>query len=78
MCGNFVDSSGNILGRHKGVIHYTIGQRKGLGIAAAAPLYVCDICPNTNEVVLGSNEELFRREGGCYRLQLDKRRSTHA
>lgn len=37
-------------------------QRKGLGISAAAPLYVCDICPNTNEVVLGSNEELFRRE----------------
>ena len=62
VCGNFVDSSGNVLGRHKGVIHYTIGQRKGLGIAAAAPLYVCDICPNTNEVVLGSNEGLFRLE----------------
>lgn len=62
VCGNFVDSSGNVLGQHKGVIHYTIGQRKGLGISAAAPLYVCDICPNTNEVVLGSNEELFRRE----------------
>ena len=44
------------------MIHYTIGQRKGLGIAAAAPLYVCDICPNTNAVVLGSNEGLFRRE----------------
>ena len=62
VCGNFVDNSGNVLGRHKGVIHYTIGQRKGLGISAAAPLYVYDICPNTNEVVLGSNEELFRRE----------------
>ena len=62
VCGNFVDMSGNVLGQHKGVIHYTIGQRKGLGISAAAPLYVCDICPNTNEVVLGSNEELFRRE----------------
>ena len=62
VCGNFVDMSGNVLGQHKGVIHYTIGQRKGLGISAAAPLYVCDICPNTNGVVLGSNEELFRRE----------------
>ena len=61
-CGNFVGKSGNVLGQHKGVIHYTIGQRKGLGISAPAPLYVCDICPLTNEVVLGSNGELFRRE----------------
>ncbi len=62
VCGNFVDKSGNVLGQHKGVIHYTIGQRRGLGISAPAPLYVCDICPHTNEVVLGGNDELFRRE----------------
>lgn len=57
--GNFVDSNGHILGQHKGIIHYTIGQRKGLGISAANPLYVCEICPERNEVLLGSNEDLF-------------------
>lgn len=60
--GNFVDSSGKVLGRHKGIIHYTIGQRKGLGIAAENPYYVLEIRPETNEVVLGSNEELFKNE----------------
>ena len=60
--GDFVDASGNVLGRHRGIIHYTIGQRKGLGISAETPLYVCDIRPDDNTVVLGSNEELFKRE----------------
>jgi len=60
--GDFLDTKGNILGRHKGIISYTIGQRKGLGISADRPLYVCDICTNTNKVVLGDNEDLFSRE----------------
>ena len=60
--GNFVDMHGNVLGRHKGVIHYTIGQRKGLGISSAEPLYVCGICPESGNVVLGSNDDLFSRE----------------
>ena len=60
--GNFVDKQGNILGRHKGVIHYTIGQRKGLGISNAEPLYVCSICPQSGNVVLGRNEDLFSTE----------------
>lgn len=60
--GDFVDMEGNILGRHKGIIHYTLGQRRGLGIPAAARLYVCDISPKTNQVVLGSNEDLFHTE----------------
>ena len=60
--GNFVDKQGNILGRHKGVIHYTIGQRKGLGISNSRPMYVCDICPQSGNVVLGSNDDLFSRE----------------
>ncbi|MGN1409982.1 MAG: tRNA 2-thiouridine(34) synthase MnmA [Eubacteriales bacterium] len=60
--GNFVDKNGNILGRHKGVIHYTVGQRKGLGISAPEPLYVCKICPQDGNVVLGRNEELYSRE----------------
>ncbi len=57
--GNFVDHDGNVLGRHEGIIHYTIGQRKGLGIPGQTPYYVCEICPDTNEVVLGDNADLF-------------------
>lgn len=57
--GNFVDKKGNILGEHKGIVHYTIGQRHGLGISAPEPLYVCRINPKTNEVVLGSEKDLY-------------------
>ncbi len=57
--GNFVTKDGTILGRHKGITHYTIGQRKGLGIALGTPVFVNEIRPDTNEVVLGSNEEVF-------------------
>ena len=60
--GNFVDTKGNVLGRHKGIIYYTIGQRKGLGIAFGKPMFVLDINAKTNEVVLGSNEDLFNNE----------------
>ena len=60
--GDFVDTDGHILGRHKGIIHYTIGQRKGLGIALGAPAFVCDKDPVTRRVVLGKNEDLFTRE----------------
>lgn len=62
--GNFVDESGKILGQHKGIIHYTVGQRKGLGISAETPLFVKELRPETNEVVLCHSENLFRRE--CY------------
>ena len=57
--GNFVTKDGQVLGRHKGITHYTIGQRKGLGIALGTPVFVTEIRPETNEVVLGSNEEVF-------------------
>lgn len=57
--GNFVDPDGNVLGRHKGIIHYTIGQRKGLGIAFGRPKYVVDINVAKNEVVLGNENEVF-------------------
>lgn len=57
--GDYVDTSGNVIGRHKGIIHYTIGQRKGLGKAFGSPRFVADIRPETNEVVLGTNDELF-------------------
>ena len=60
--GKFVDRYGCVLGEHRGVIHYTVGQRKGLGISAPEPLYVCRICPQNNTVVLGKHEELFTDE----------------
>ncbi|MGI6731293.1 MAG: tRNA 2-thiouridine(34) synthase MnmA [Anaerovoracaceae bacterium] len=58
--GNFIDSQGNILGRHKGIIHYTIGQRKGLGITFGKPMYVIAINSEDNTVTLGDHEELFK------------------
>ncbi len=57
--GNFVDSDGNILGRHKGITHYTIGQRKGLGLSMGHPVFVTEIRPETNEVVIGEDEDLY-------------------
>lgn len=60
--GNFVDRKGNVLGRHKGMIRYTIGQRKGLGLALQEPMYVYEKRMDTNEVVLCRNEELFSNE----------------
>ncbi|MCR5654079.1 MAG: tRNA 2-thiouridine(34) synthase MnmA, partial [Lachnospiraceae bacterium] len=57
--GDFLDKEGNVMGRHKGYVHYTIGQRKGLGIAYSHPLYVIDIRPEDNTVILGTNEDLF-------------------
>lgn len=57
--GNFVDVKGNVLGRHKGIIHYTIGQRKGLNLSLGKPAFVLAIRPDTNEVVIGDNEDTF-------------------
>ena len=51
--GNFVNAEGEILGKHKGIIHYTIGQRKGLNLSLGHPVFVQEIRPDTNEVVLG-------------------------
>lgn len=57
--GNFVNTAGEVLGRHRGIIHYTVGQRKGLGIAFGTPMFVKELRPETNEVVLAGNKELF-------------------
>ena len=57
--GDFVDRDGKILGRHKGIIHYTIGQRKGLGIALGRPAFVCRKEARNNTVTLSDNEALF-------------------
>jgi tRNA-specific 2-thiouridylase len=57
--GDFVDMDGNVLGIHKGIIRYTIGQRKGLGLALPEPMYVCRKDMDNNRVVLGRNDQLF-------------------
>lgn len=57
--GNFVDTAGKIIGRHKGLPLYTVGQRKGLGIAAGRPLYVVALDDERNEVVLGADSDVF-------------------
>lgn len=57
--GNFVDNKGNILGRHKGIHRYTIGQRRGLGIAAGRRVFVSEIRPEENEVVLSDGPDLY-------------------
>ena len=55
--GNFVTLDGKVLGKHKGITHYTVGQRKGLGLALGYPAFVIEIRPETNEVVIGTNED---------------------
>ena len=57
--GNYLDLNGNVVGRHKGAICYTLGQRKGLGIALGAPAYVCGKNMEENTVTVGPNEALF-------------------
>ena len=68
--GNFVDLDGKILGRHKGIIHYTVGQRRGLGLALPAPLYVASIDPVSNEVVLAPDDALFSCELTAHDINL--------
>ncbi len=66
--GYFVDTEGNVLGKHKGIIHYTVGQRKGLGIALGYPIYVKEIRVDRNEVVISDDASLYRRELLCSEL----------
>jgi tRNA-specific 2-thiouridylase len=60
--GNFVDTDGNIIGKHEGLIRYTIGQRKGLGNTFGKPMYVVALKPETNEVVLGEEADLLNSQ----------------
>lgn len=57
--GNFIDSEGRVLGKHRGIIRYTVGQRKGLGLSFPEPMYVCGVSLADNTVTLGKHEELF-------------------
>jgi tRNA-specific 2-thiouridylase len=63
--GDIVSNQGQILGRHRGLIHYTVGQRRGLGIAAAAPLYVLALDRERNCLVVGPERELAARRVTC-------------
>lgn len=60
--GHFVDKNGKILGEHKGIENYTVGQRRGLNIAAGYPVYVVSINKEKNQVVVGPDEDLFSEE----------------
>ena len=57
--GNYLNTAGEIIGKHRGLVHYTVGQRKGLGIAMGQPMFVVELKPETNEVVLGNANEVF-------------------
>ncbi|MBQ9280097.1 MAG: tRNA 2-thiouridine(34) synthase MnmA [Clostridia bacterium] len=60
--GNIVDTKGNVLGKHKGLYHYTIGQRRGLGIANKVPLFVIGFNARRNEVIVGEESQLYTKE----------------
>ena len=66
--GNFVDVDGNVLGRHRGITHYTVGQRKGLNLSMGRPVFVVEIRPETNEVVIGDNQDVFTNVLRCDKL----------
>lgn len=57
--GNFVNTKGEVIGTHKGIVHYTVGQRKGLNLSMGHPVFVVEIRPKTNEVVIGENQDVF-------------------
>ena len=64
--GDIVDVQGNVVGRHEGLIHYTVGQRRGLGIAAPEPLYVVRLEPRERRVVVGPRPALLKDRLGAY------------
>ncbi|MBQ2707502.1 MAG: tRNA 2-thiouridine(34) synthase MnmA [Clostridia bacterium] len=68
--GKFIDAAGNVLGEHRGIIRYTIGQRKGLGIAMGRPIFVTKIDPAANTVTLGDEPALFSRQLDAHGINL--------
>lgn len=66
--GSFVWQDGTVIGTHKGITHYTVGQRKGLNLAMGRPVFVTRICPETNEVMIGEGRDVFSTELTCNRL----------
>jgi tRNA-specific 2-thiouridylase len=73
--GNIVDLSGKVLGKHKGIWNYTIGQRKGIGVSSTEPLYVLELKKDTNEVVIGPADKTFKKSlvaGNVNWISIDK------
>ena len=66
--GNFVTADGKVIGQHKGITHYTIGQRKGLNLSIGHPVFVTKICAKTGDVVIGTNEDVFSNTLICDRV----------
>ena len=66
--GDFVDASGKIIGRHKGITHYTVGQRRGLGLSMGERVFVTRICPESSEVVIGTDQDVLTDEVLCDRV----------
>lgn len=66
--GNFVTTDGTVIGRHKGITHYTVGQRKGLNLSMGRPVFVVEIRPETNEVVIGDSTDVFTDRLVCSKL----------
>ena len=66
--GNFVTKDGEVLGQHKGITHYTIGQRRGLGLAMGHHVFVTEIRPDTNEVVIGEDDDVYSSVLSCHGL----------
>ena len=66
--GDFVDTEGRVLGRHKGITHYTVGQRRGLELPMGERVFVTGIRPDTNQVVIGKNQDVFTSVVICDRV----------
>jgi len=70
--GSIVDVERRVLGRHKGVLHFTIGQRRGMGVAASHPLYVLEIQPEENRIVVGHGDQLYKKNVRVSQVNLIK------
>ena len=70
--GDFIDESGNVVGKHRGIVNYTIGQRKGLGLSLGHPVFVYDIDAAKNTVSVSTEEKLFSCSASCSRLNFQK------
>jgi tRNA-specific 2-thiouridylase len=70
--GDVLDKNHNVIGRHRGFLNYTIGQRKGLGIAMGEPVYVTDIQPEFNTITLGKKEDLLKDTFTVEQVQINK------
>ena len=68
--GELITSNGQVIGEHHGIHNFTVGQRKGLGVATGSPLYVIQIKGNTRQVVVGNNEDLYSRTLRTHRVNL--------